>query len=225
MTTGQISAVKLEPVKPVVNWEAGTAPSLQAFHILVTDDDAGVRETLTLLLTAAGYQTSAAKNGFEALQKLKAKTPSLLMCDLDMPAMSGFELLSIVRRRFPAVPVIAMSGLYPGDTVPEGVIADAFYSKGQQTPPGFFRMVADVLRRSASYVRSHQAGPAPAWGRRIGTDRCGTSYVLVACDECLRSFPVVLEDSAVTGVHEARCIFCGAEIQYICDMNPQAGIP
>src|SRR5262249_18070053 len=126
MATGQISAVKMEPVKTAVNWEAGTAPSLHESHILVVDDDPGVRETVTLLLTAAGYQTSAAENGFEALHKLKAKTPRLMLCDLDMPDMSGFELLAIVRRRFPAVAVIAMSGLYPGDTVPEGVIADAF---------------------------------------------------------------------------------------------------
>lgn len=138
------------------------------------------------------------------------------MCDLEMPAMSGFELLSIVRRRFPAVPVIAMSGFYPGDTVPEGVIADAFYSKGQQDPPGLFRIVADVLRRSASHLRSHETGPAPIWGRRIGTDSCGTAYVLVACAECLRSFSVAMRTTATAGVYEARCLFCGAEVQYIC---------
>lgn len=217
MATGQISAVKMEPVKTALNWEAGTAPSLHESHILVVDDDPGVRETVTLLLTAAGYQTSAAENGFEALQKLKVKTPRLMLCDLDMPDMSGFELLAIVRRRFPAVAVIAMSGLYPGDIVPEGVIADAFYSKGQQTPPGLFRIVAEVLRRSAAHVRSHETGPAPSWGRWIGTDACGTSYVLVACDECLRSFPVALRDAPITGVHEAHCIFCSAEVQYISE--------
>jgi CheY-like chemotaxis protein len=215
MATGQISAVKLEPVKPAANWETGPAPSLHQSHILVVDDDSGVRETLTLLLTAAGYQIAAAKNGFEALQKLKAKIPTLMMCDLDMPDMSGFELLSIVRRRFPAVPVIAMSGLYPGDTVPEGVIADAFYSKGQQTPPGLFRVVADVLRRSASHVRSHETAPAPIWGQWIGTDNCGTEHVLVPCEECLRSFSVAVRTTATAGVYEARCSFCGAEVQYI----------
>ena len=47
-----------------------------------------------------------------------------------MPGMSGFELLSVVRRRFPAVLVIAMSGAFSGDQVPSGVTADAFYPKG-----------------------------------------------------------------------------------------------
>src|ERR1700744_1059847 len=127
MATGQIAAVKMKPLDPVLNWEGSTAPSLHESHILVVDDDPGVRETLILLLTAAGYKTSAARNGFDALQQLRARTPTLMLCDLNMPDMSGFELLSIVRRRFPAVPVVAMSGLYPGDSVPEGVLADAFY--------------------------------------------------------------------------------------------------
>jgi len=217
MAAGQIAAVKMEPVNPAINCAAGTAPSLHESHILVVDDDSGVRETLALLLTAAGYKISAAQNGFDALQKLKAATPSLMLCDLDMPDMSGFELLSIVRRRFPGIPVIAMSGMYAGDCVPQGVIADAFYSKGQRTPPVLFRIVADVLRRSASHVRSHDFGPAPIWGRWIGTDTCGASYVLVACDQCLRSFPVVLSDNTTPGIHEVQCIFCGSELQYISE--------
>ncbi len=54
--------------------------------------------------------------------------------------MSGFELLSVVRRRFPAIQVIAMSGAYSCDGVPPGVAADAFYQKG--THPGLlFRIV------------------------------------------------------------------------------------
>jgi CheY-like chemotaxis protein len=215
MATGQTSAVKMELVNTVVNWQADAAPSLHESHILIVDDDPGVRETVTLLLAAAGYRTSTAENGFEALQKLKAMTPSMIMCDLDMPNMSGFELLSIVRRRFPAVPVIAMSGLYSGDSVPEGVIADAFYGKGQQTPPELFRKIADVLHRAAVHSQSREAAPAPAWGRWLGTDACNTSYVLVPCDECLRSFPVALRDNSSTGIQSAHCIFCGAGIQYI----------
>ncbi len=215
MATGQTSAVKMEPVNTIGDWRTNATPSLHESHILVVDDDRGVRETVTLLLAAAGYRTSTAGNGFEALQKLKAKTPSLMMCDLDMPDMSGFELLAIVRRRFPALPVIAMSGLYAGDSVPEGVIADAFYGKGQQSPPELFRKIADVLHRSAAHSPSREAAPAPAWGRWLGTDTCETSYVLVPCDECLRSFPVALKDSSSTGVRKAHCIFCGAEIQYI----------
>jgi hypothetical protein len=44
--------------------------------------------------------------------------------------MSGFEFLSVVRRQFPAIFVIAMSGAFSGDDVPPGIAADAFYEKG-----------------------------------------------------------------------------------------------
>ena len=216
--TGQGVRQALQEVNNViVDCEAEHVPSLHQSHVLVVDDDSGVRETLMLLLTAAGYETSAARNGFEALQQLKRKTPAVLLCDLEMPRMSGFELLSIVRRRFPEIAVIAMSGSYRGSAVPEAVMADAFYSKGLQKPPELFRIVADVLRTSASHMRSREAGPAPIWGRWIGTDTCGISYVLVSCGDCLRSFPVAVEGGEPRAVHDANCIFCGSEIRYIAD--------
>lgn len=48
-----------------------------------------------------------------------------------MPGMSGFELLPVVRRRFPAIRLIAMSGAFSGKELPSGVPADAFYEKGR----------------------------------------------------------------------------------------------
>jgi CheY-like chemotaxis protein len=78
--------------------------------VLVVDDDAAVRESLTMLLTAEGYEVSSAENGFDALLQLKTSTPDVITSDLNMPQMSGFEFLSVARRRFPHMPVIAISG-------------------------------------------------------------------------------------------------------------------
>jgi DNA-binding NarL/FixJ family response regulator len=52
-----------------------------------------------------------------------------------MPGMSGFELLLEIRRRFPSIQAIAMSGAFSGDEVPSGVAADAFYQKGCGVAP------------------------------------------------------------------------------------------
>jgi len=47
-----------------------------------------------------------------------------------MPGMSGFELLSTVRKRYPSIRLIAMSGAFSGGEAPSGIAADAFYQKG-----------------------------------------------------------------------------------------------
>lgn len=209
-----------EAGKVKLNWEIHSLRSLRQPHILVVDDDWGVRETLTLLLSAAGYVTSAAPNGVEALQEIKKHAPTLLLCDLEMPRMSGFELLSIVRRRFPEVAVIAMSGSYAGDAVPDDVMADAFYSKGEKRPPELFRIVEQVIRNFAAGLRSHETVPAPTWARCIGRDKCGTSFILVSCADCLRSFSVTMSSDKTSGIYEARCIFCTSEVRYIVHQYP-----
>ena len=136
--------------------DSNNPPVPSQSQILVVDDDWGVRETLTLLLIRAGYQASAAENGIEALQQIQKQAPTLLLCDLEMPGMSGFELLPIVRSRFPKMAVIAMSGSYADGALPEGVMADAFYCKGAQRPPDLFRMVADVIRTRDSRAQVHE---------------------------------------------------------------------
>jgi CheY-like chemotaxis protein len=79
-------------------------------QILVVDDDPSVRETLALLLISAGYDVATAGDGFGALLQLRKMLPDVIVTDLDMPDMSGFELLSVVRRRFPRILTQAKSG-------------------------------------------------------------------------------------------------------------------
>ena len=100
-------------------------------HILVVDDDPSIREALGLLLMSAGYDVATADNGVSAISHLNRTVPDLLVTDLNMPLMSGVELISHVRSRHPSVPIVAMSGEYQGDAVAASIIADRFYPKGQ----------------------------------------------------------------------------------------------
>ena len=99
-------------------------------RLLIVDDDPSIRSSLALLLTHIGYRVRCAQDGFSALRELGTEIPDILLSDLNMPGMSGFELLSVVRLRFTAIAVIAMSGAFCGNEVPSGVAADAFYHKG-----------------------------------------------------------------------------------------------
>ena len=85
-----------------------------SYRILVVDDDPNVRTTSVAVLRNKGYEVRAAEDGFAALAELRRSVPDVIISDLGMPNMSGFELLSIVRRRFPHVPVIAISGKFEG---------------------------------------------------------------------------------------------------------------
>jgi len=138
----------------------GTMSSPSRHPILVVDDEPSIRESLALLLTSAGYDVSSAQDGFAALMHLKRRLPDLIVSDLNMPQMSGYELLSVIRRRFPEIVTVAMSGDYQGDVVPTGVIADAFFAK-VQSPRNLLTRIAALLHRSESWVCTHQAVPQP----------------------------------------------------------------
>jgi DNA-binding NtrC family response regulator len=98
--------------------------------LLIVDDEPMIRTSISQVLTEVGYSVRSAENGITALREIQTEVPELLLSDLNMPGMSGFELLSFVRHHFPAVRTIAMSGAFSGDEVPSGVAADAFYQKG-----------------------------------------------------------------------------------------------
>jgi DNA-binding NtrC family response regulator len=103
-------------------------------RLLVVDDDNDLRITLPMILTGVGYRVQSAEDGFSALLKIRTEMPDILISDLNMPGMSGFELLSVVRRRFPSIRVIAMSSAFSGHVVPVGVDAEVFHEKATGVP-------------------------------------------------------------------------------------------
>jgi CheY-like chemotaxis protein len=188
--------------------------------ILVVDDEACIRDSTGVLLAAAGYEVHTAENGFEALLELKKWTPDVMISDLNMPQMSGFELLSVVRRRFPQILVIAISGAYSsGDHVPGGIIADAYYAKGHHRPEELTRMIFELIQTKALRAESHQQKPAPVWIPRNGKDAKGVPFIVVTCTECLRSFPLSVEREDVQEIQETPCLFCTNQVRYIIDFS------
>ncbi|HZC82322.1 MAG TPA: response regulator [Nitrospiraceae bacterium] len=83
-------------------------------RILVVDDEASVRETVRLVLAHAGYEVIEAEGGAQAMETVRAgDNPSLLdaiILDLYMPKVHGQEVIFYLRSKFPAIPIIVLTG-------------------------------------------------------------------------------------------------------------------
>lgn len=78
--------------------------------ILVIDDDAPIREMLKKTLAREGHTVAEAENGREAIKAIENATPGLVLTDIVMPEQDGIETIPLLRRRFPGIKIIAMSG-------------------------------------------------------------------------------------------------------------------
>jgi DNA-binding NarL/FixJ family response regulator len=88
----------------------GTAPE-QRGPVLIAEDDELARELVRELLEREGYRTASAACGESALATARAETPSLALLDVNLPGLSGYEVCSVLRRRFGVnFPIIFVSG-------------------------------------------------------------------------------------------------------------------
>ncbi len=78
--------------------------------ILVVDDEPGIRELLCLMLEAAGHSVVSAEDGLQAPKVLAAQPVQIVITDLLMPERDGLEFITEVRKKYPLVKIIAMSG-------------------------------------------------------------------------------------------------------------------
>jgi CheY-like chemotaxis protein len=114
-------------------------------QVLVVDDDPTIRICLTVLLESVGYDVATAVDGLEALLLINESAPDIIISDLNMPRMSGIDLLFEIRRRFPRIITIAMSDAYRnGDELTSEVMAHGFYSKGEP-PSNLYGTLAQLL--------------------------------------------------------------------------------
>lgn len=194
---------------------------MKKHRILVLDDEKTIRETRALVLRASGYDVATAEHGFDALLQLKnAELPDLIISDLNMPHMSGFEFLSVLRRRFPQIPVIASSGAYhSGDLVPGGIIADAFHLKDGSGPATLLEMVATLLKMPTARILERHSGSAPVWIPRNGRDSTGVPFIVITCTDCLRSFPLSVTQENLQDVQETGCLYCPTKVKYVIDFS------
>ncbi len=86
----------------------------QTINILVADDELMMRKLVEKILSRDGFQVALAGDGREALSMLAEKKFDIVISDIKMPEMNGFELLQAIKRDYPATAVIMMTAY--GDT-------------------------------------------------------------------------------------------------------------
>lgn len=118
-------------------------------RILVVDDEKPIREAVQAILEGMGHQVGCAGNGHEALAKLAEGRVDLMITDIFMPEMEGLETIQQVRKRFPDLKVIAMSGGTPrGPKVDYLKLARTFGAKRVLEKPFTAEKLREVLREA-----------------------------------------------------------------------------
>jgi CheY-like chemotaxis protein len=121
-----------------------------AVRVLLVDDDPLVLEVLSVVLAESGFACRTALNGYEALRILLEAPFDIVVSDLRMPKLSGFELLGIIRKHFPESAVIVISSEVDAVSQIASSLMDAFFRKGAFT----HEQLIKVIRRLAKQYRN-----------------------------------------------------------------------
>ena len=78
-------------------------------RVLVVDDDAGIRKMVRMVLESEGYLVTTASNGAEALREIERDRPSVMILDMQMPVLDGWEVAVRLRERGGWVPTVVMT--------------------------------------------------------------------------------------------------------------------
>jgi len=118
--------------------------------VLVVEDDADSRDVLVRMLASDGWLVAEASNGFEALAELARSVPGVVLLDLMMPAMDGFELIEEMNRRhdWRTIPVIVVTArdLTPDDRQRLNGHVSRVLQKGVYTREELLQQVGELVR-------------------------------------------------------------------------------
>jgi two-component system KDP operon response regulator KdpE len=127
-------------------------------RILIIDDDPQLRESVTIVLNTQEYDVQAAPNGKEGIAQVSERPPDLIVLDVNLPDMLGFEVVREIRR-FSNVPVLMLTGRAESSDIVSGLDsgADDYLTKPFK-PDELLARVRALLRRVPSAEQPITAG-------------------------------------------------------------------
>jgi CheY-like chemotaxis protein len=201
---------------PSQNTEGVTIEGQPRGRILLVDDELVVRKLVSRHLVAAGYVVRVAEDGLDAIEKLRAGPLELIISDLRMPRMTGFEFLEVVRKRFPQIPVIVISG-FAANELPEGLPADAYCPKNEFLSEQLVQTISDLTSKPPS-----RTAPPPVGNEPVKARWDGDGHSIIRCEDCLREFTVprifrMGRDEAWTS-----CVHCRRFVRFLVAEKSEA---
>jgi CheY-like chemotaxis protein len=100
-----------------------------ADHVLVVDDDANITAAVRDSLEFEGFRVTTARNGAEALREVAADPPSLILLDMRMPVMNGWDFAAELRSQGHRSPVVVMTAAASAETWAAEIDADGVLPK------------------------------------------------------------------------------------------------
>lgn len=117
--------------------------------VLIVEDDEAILKLYETKLTHCGFDVSVARDGREGAEKAKSMLPDIILLDVMMPIMNGFEALKILKKdlKTSKIPVVILSNYGELPNVTEGfnMGADDYLIKAEHTPEEILETIKDVL--------------------------------------------------------------------------------
>lgn len=118
-------------------------------HILLIEDDPFLAEIYVARFKGAGFDTEVARDSILGISKAKEKRPDLILLDIVIPNMNGFEVLKMLKKdsETSGIPVVILSNLGEEENVEKGISlgAEAYYIKAHYTPTEVVARVKEIL--------------------------------------------------------------------------------
>jgi CheY-like chemotaxis protein len=139
-----------ERLADVIGRHAGQRPP---GPVLIVEDDANLRQMLRRMLEGEGWPVEEAENGAMALERVRRREPSVMVLDLMMPVMDGFEVLTELRRHqaWAEIPVVVVTALELGKAERERLegLAQRVVEKGRYVREDLLGEVRQCIQRAA----------------------------------------------------------------------------
>ncbi|OAH99525.1 sigma-54-dependent Fis family transcriptional regulator [Methylomonas methanica] len=162
---------------------------MKQYDVLIVEDDIALCEALCDTLEIEGYRVISAKNGIEALSQLAKYVVRLVVSDVQMPVMDGFQLLQNIQQKFEQLPVLLMTAY---GTIPKAVEAMQSGAADYLIKPFEAGMLVDKV---ASLITLQ----APVVNERVVADECMKKLYALASKVARTDVTMLLEGESGTG--------------------------